>query len=76
MKGNKSKVHKENIKTVRFFCESMGFIRVLDSLGLQNTSDATFSLRRLGLNNVTGRFRFYIFYCCLSDGYLSPSGII
>ena len=34
----------------------MNFIRGLDPLGLQNTSDSTFSILLPGLNNVTGEY--------------------
>ena len=47
----------------------MSFIRGLDPLGLQNNSEATFAMLLPGLNNVTGRLRYYSFYCWLLDLY-------
>ncbi len=61
------KVIKPNESIAPFFSERMTFIRGLDPLGLQNTSDATFTLLLPGLNNVTGRIRYYSFYCWLPD---------
>ena len=52
----------------------MNFIRGLDPLGLQNTSDSTFSILLPGLNNVTGRIRYYSFYCWLLDEYSKRVG--
>jgi hypothetical protein len=70
----KEKVIKGNQSILPFFGERMNFIRGLDPLGLQNTSDATFSLLLSGLNNVTGRIRYYSFYCWLLDQYSQRSG--
>lgn len=52
-----------------FFGNKMSFIRGLDPLGLQNNSEATFAMLLPGLNNVTGRLRYYSFYCWLLDLY-------
>ena len=68
------KVIKNNESIVPFFGERMSFIRGLDPLGLQNTSDATFTLLLPGLNNVTGRIRYYSFYCWLLDEYSKRNG--
>lgn len=57
-----------------FFSEPMQFIRGLDPLGLQNTPEATFALLLPGLNNVTGRIRYYSFYCWLLDAYSKHVG--
>lgn len=70
----KEKVIKSNQSILPFFGERMSFIRGLDPLGLQNTSDATFSLLLSGLNNVTGRIRYYSFYCWLLDQYSQRIG--
>lgn len=43
-------------------------------MGLQNTSDATFTLLLPGLNNVTGRIRYYSFYSWLLDEYSNKNG--
>ena len=50
---------KNNQSIVPFFSERMNFFRGLDPLGIQNTSDSTFSILLPGLNNVTGRIRYY-----------------
>ena len=68
------KVIRNNQSLVPFFGERLSFIRGLDPLGLQNTSDATFSMLLPGLNNVTGRIRYYSFYCWLLDEYSKRNG--
>lgn len=68
------KVIRKNQSLVPFFGERLSFVRGLDPLGLQNTSDATFSMLLPGLNNVTGRIRYYSFYCWLLDEYSKQSG--
>ncbi|RPA66850.1 hypothetical protein EF405_18870 [Cyclobacteriaceae bacterium YHN15] len=68
------KVIRNNQSIVPFFGERLSFIRGLDPLGLQNTSDATFSMLLPGLNNVTGRIRYYSFYCWLLDEYSKQIG--
>lgn len=70
----KEKVIKNNQSLTPFFGERLDFIRGLDPLGLQNTSDASFSLLLPGLNNVTGRIRYYSFYCWLLDEYAKRVG--
>ena len=57
-----------------FLSKPMSFIKGLDPLGLQNTSEATFALLLPGLNNVTGRIRFYGFYCWLLQEYAKRVG--
>jgi hypothetical protein len=68
------KVIKNNQSIAPFLGERMSFIRGLDPLGLQNTSDATFSYLLPGLNNVTGRIRYYSFYSWLLDEYSKRDG--
>lgn len=68
------KVIKNNQSLVPFFGERLSFIKGLDPLGLQNTSDATFSMLLPGLNNVTDRIRYYSFYCWLLDQYSKQNG--
>lgn len=63
-----------NESIVPFLGERLSFVRGLDPLGLQNTSDTTFSFLLPGLNNVTGRIRYYSFYCWLLDAYSKESG--
>jgi len=68
------KVIRNNQSLVPFLGQRLNFIKGLDPLGLQNTSDATFSMLLPGLNNVTGRIRYYSFYCWLLDEYSKRSG--
>lgn len=68
------KVIRNNQSLVPFLGERLNFIKGLDPLGLQNSSDATFSMLLPGLNNVTGRMRYYSFYCWLLDEYSKRSG--
>src|ERR1051325_4068825 len=63
-----------NETIVPFFSRPMTFVRGLDPLGLQNTSEATFALLLPGLNNVTGRIRYYSFYCWLLHQYAKRTG--
>lgn len=63
-----------NESIVPFFGERLTFVKGLDPLGLQNTSDSTFSILLPGLNNVTGRIRYYSFYSWLLDAYSKVSG--
>lgn len=65
---------KTNESIVPFLGERLSFMRGLDPLGLQNTSDLTFSLLLPGLNNVTGRIRYYSFYCWALDLYSKVNG--
>lgn len=69
-----SKVIQNNESIVPFFGDRISFIRGLDPLGLQNTSDATFSQLLPGLNNVTGRIRYYSFYSWIFDVYSKVIG--
>jgi len=69
-----TKVILNNESIVPFFGDRISFIRGLDPLGLQNTSDSTFSLLLPGLNNVTGRIRYYSFYCWIFDVYSKEIG--
>lgn len=69
-----SKVIQNNESIVPFFGDRISFIRGLDPLGLQNSSDATFSQLLPGLNNVTGRIRYYSFYSWLFDVYSKEIG--
>lgn len=63
-----------NETIVPFFSRPMNFVRGLDPLGLQNTSEATFAMLLPGLNNVTGRIRYYSFYCWLLHEYAKRVG--
>lgn len=68
------KVLQANQSYVPFLGERMSFVRGLDPLGLQNTSNATFTLLMPGLNNITDRVRYYSFYSWLLDEYSQRSG--
>lgn len=67
-------VLQKNAVLAPFLGDRLSFIRGLDPLGLQNTSEATFAYLLPGLNNVTGRIRYYSFYCWLLDTYAADSG--
>lgn len=62
-------VLKNNQSLYPFFGDRFSYTRGLDPLGLQNNSEATFNLLLPGLNNVTGRLRYYSFYCWVLDQY-------
>lgn len=64
-----AKVLRNGDSLYPFFGDKISFIRGLDPLGLQNNSEATFTMLLSGLNNVTGRIRYYSFYCWLLDQY-------
>lgn len=64
-----SKVLRSNEHIAPYLSERLAYIRGLDPLGLQNNSEATFAMLLPGLNNVTGRLRYYSFYCWLLDQY-------
>ncbi len=68
------KVIKKNESILPFFGDRMTIIGGLDPLGNQNTSDATFQMILPGLNNVTGRLRYYSYYCWLLDQYSERIG--
>lgn len=65
----KEKVLLNNKNYFPFFGDRMTFINGLDPLALQNTSIATFTELLPGLNNVTGRIRYYSFYCWVLKMY-------
>ena len=64
-----TKVLDKNQYRIPFFGEKMRFIRGLDPLGLQLSSQRAYSYLLPGLNNVTGRIRYYSFYCWLLNEY-------
>ncbi|MAO64105.1 MAG: hypothetical protein CL666_03825 [Balneola sp.] len=68
------KVIAKNESILPFFGDRMTIIGGLDPLGNQNTSDATFQMILPGLNNVTGRLRYYSYYCWLLDQYSERVG--
>lgn len=67
-------VLKNNGVAAPFFGTRTNFVRGLDPLGLQNTSEATFAHLLPGLNNVTGRIRYYSFYAWLLQQYARHIG--
>ena len=64
-----SNILRDSKSFAPFLSKKLTFVRGLDPLGLSNTSDATFSMLLPGLNNVTGRIRYYSFYCWLLSQY-------
>lgn len=59
-----------------FWSENGGFIRGRDPLGIQNSSITVYGRLLPGMTNLTGRIRYYSFYCWLLDEYdRLPSGI-
>ena len=67
--SSNSNILKDSRSFAPFLSKKLSFVRGLDPLGLSNTSDATFSMLLPGLNNVTGRIRYYSFYCWLLSQY-------
>lgn len=67
--SSNSNVLRDSKSFAPFLSKKLTFVRGLDPLGLSNTSDATFSMLLPGLNNVTGRIRYYSFYCWLLSQY-------
>ena len=65
----KEKVLLNNKNYFPFFGDRMTFINGLDPLALQTTSIATFTELLPGLNNVTGRIRYYSFHCWVLKMY-------
>ena len=57
-----------------FLGDQGSIINGLDQLGLQGVPEATFQKLLHGLNNVTGRLRYYAFYCWLLDEYMEGVG--
>ena len=57
-----------------FLGDQGSIINGLDQLGLQGVPEATFQKLLHGLNNVTGRLRYYAFYCWLLDEYMAGIG--
>jgi len=52
-----------------FWGKAVQTINGLDPLGLQTTSEATYSLLLPGVTNLTNHIRYYGFYCWLLNGY-------
>lgn len=57
-----------------FLGDQGSIINGLDQLGLQGVPEATFQKLLHGLNNVTGRIRYYAFYCWLLGQYMEGVG--
>lgn len=68
-------VLQKNDAKLPFWGKRQSLVRGLDPLGLQNASVATYTLLLPGLNNVTGRIRYYGFYCWLLDEYAQKVGV-
>lgn len=54
-----------------FWGASVNLITGLDPLGLQTTSEATYTAMLPGISNLTNRLRYYGFYCWLLSFYFS-----
>lgn len=54
-----------------FWGMSINYITGLDPLGLQTTSEATYSHLLPGISNLTNRMRYYGFYCWMLNLYAS-----
>jgi len=67
-------VLKKNEARVPFLGEKLSYIRGLDPLGLQITSEATYSWLLPGITNLTNHIRYYGFYCWLLDVYERDGG--
>lgn len=62
-------VLKKNDAHLPFFNQRITVVGGLDALGMQNSSVRAYSMLLPGLNNVTGRIRYYSFYCWLIHNY-------
>ena len=69
-----TRVLEKNQFRIPFFGDKMKFIRGLDPLGLQLPSERAYTYLLPGLNNVTGRIRYYSFYCWLLNEYSIRNG--
>jgi hypothetical protein len=68
-----SVVLKKNKAHLPFFNKRISVVGGLDPLGLQNSSVRTYSMLLPGLNNVTGKIRYYSFYCWLIHQYYNTN---
>lgn len=65
---------KNNTWKAPFFGKSNDYTMGRDPLGLQTTSQATYSVLLPGLTNLTNRIRYYGFYCWLLELYAKKVG--
>ncbi len=62
-------MYKSDTHIIPFWAENGGFIRGRDPLGIQNSSITVYGRLLPGMTNLTGRIRYYSFYCWLLDEY-------
>lgn len=62
-------MYKLDTPIIPFWAENSGFIRGRDPLGIQNSSITVYGRLLPGMTNLTGRIRYYSFYCWLLDEY-------
>lgn len=62
-------MYKSDTLTMPFWAENSGFIRGRDPLGIQNSSITVYGRLLPGMTNLTGRIRYYSFYCWLLEEY-------
>ncbi|BES62841.1 hypothetical protein [Dysgonomonas capnocytophagoides] len=62
-------MYNSNTFTMPFWAENGGFIRGRDPLGIQNSSITVYGRLLPGMTNLTGRIRYYSFYCWILDEY-------
>lgn len=67
---------EKNTYLLPFLSEPMKSNAGLDQLGLNLTSERIFDMLLPGLNNVTGRIRYYSFYCWFFGWYSDEIGIV
>jgi len=74
MAGLKDNVIKKNEMLVPFMGSKLSFITGQDPVGLLNISQQTFAMLIPGASNVTGRIRYYSFYCWFFGWYAKSIG--
>ncbi|MEA4808960.1 hypothetical protein [Phocaeicola paurosaccharolyticus] len=62
-------MYRSDTHIMPFWAENGGFIRGRDPLGIQNSSITVYGRLLPGMTNLTGRIRYYSFYCWLLDEY-------
>lgn len=67
-------VIKKNQILVPFLSTKLKYIPGQDPMGMLNIGEQVFSMLLPGLNNVTGRIRYYSFYCWFMEWYAKDIG--
>lgn len=62
-------MYKSDMVIMPFWAENSGFMRGRDPLGIQNSSITVYGRLLPGMTNLTGRIRYYSFYCWLLSEY-------